>query len=517
MTSGASVNVLDFGATGDGVTDDTVAIQAAIDVCANQELYFPKGTYNISSTLNVTGRRISLSGGSVNSRGGVTPTIEWVGATSGIMFNVGAGTDALGTVFSSLRFSTDIATVTMIDGSATLNMVVENCSFYALTYGISILLQESAPGAIDGPYWNKVRDCYFTNGRIELTDDANATFISNNEFYTTYSNPGSAISCVGDINHIVIDRNIFEGNWDAAIYAVSVSVIQNLVFTDNRIENYSGKSLQLSTILVGTITGNLFNTSVEYTGTRVTSAHSLGQRITEHSNLSPNKNTFSEINNLDGVFPTKNLFNPGYFALDWYLPNTGRTVVEDGSLGLRTPVFKLHTPTAATSGAVFAKNILDIPEVALSMANESFITFVLIVKAKSTNTATSVMFLDTADGVEYVSIPKDDKWHVLKISRRMNTTETKLHASIYHSYASTFNAADELYIGGVGLYAGTGGFSLPFFDHWLTDPATSLNTKGWVRGEKVLSATSAPSGVEGWICTAAGSPGTWKTFGSIGA
>ena len=44
-----TVSVTDFGATGDGVTDDTAAIQAAIDT--NQRLYFPAGTYIITSPL----------------------------------------------------------------------------------------------------------------------------------------------------------------------------------------------------------------------------------------------------------------------------------------------------------------------------------------------------------------------------------------------------------------------------------------------------------------------------------
>jgi polygalacturonase len=49
MITGAAVNVLDFGATGDGVTNDTVAIQAAIDFAsaAGQSVYFPAGTYSI--------------------------------------------------------------------------------------------------------------------------------------------------------------------------------------------------------------------------------------------------------------------------------------------------------------------------------------------------------------------------------------------------------------------------------------------------------------------------------------
>jgi hypothetical protein len=49
MINGASVNVLDFGATGDGSTNDTAAIQAAIDFASasGKSVYFPAGTYSI--------------------------------------------------------------------------------------------------------------------------------------------------------------------------------------------------------------------------------------------------------------------------------------------------------------------------------------------------------------------------------------------------------------------------------------------------------------------------------------
>lgn len=43
------VSVKDFGAIGDGVTDDTAAIQAAVD--AHQHVYFPIGTYLVTSTI----------------------------------------------------------------------------------------------------------------------------------------------------------------------------------------------------------------------------------------------------------------------------------------------------------------------------------------------------------------------------------------------------------------------------------------------------------------------------------
>ena len=46
------VNVKDFGAKGDGVTDDTAAIQAAL-LLSIKPVYFPAGAYVVSKTLNV--------------------------------------------------------------------------------------------------------------------------------------------------------------------------------------------------------------------------------------------------------------------------------------------------------------------------------------------------------------------------------------------------------------------------------------------------------------------------------
>jgi hypothetical protein len=55
MVSGAPLNVLDFGATGDGTTNDTAAIQLAITAAYAQQkaLYFPSGTYLMASTITM--------------------------------------------------------------------------------------------------------------------------------------------------------------------------------------------------------------------------------------------------------------------------------------------------------------------------------------------------------------------------------------------------------------------------------------------------------------------------------
>jgi len=54
MIDGAYVNVLDYGAVGDGITNDTAAIQAAINASTNRILYFPALQYKVTGTLTVT-------------------------------------------------------------------------------------------------------------------------------------------------------------------------------------------------------------------------------------------------------------------------------------------------------------------------------------------------------------------------------------------------------------------------------------------------------------------------------
>ena len=65
------VSVKDFGAVGDGVTDDTVALQAAVNYCAatSKSLYVPPGTYIISARVfqQTNGARITIFGAGYNS------------------------------------------------------------------------------------------------------------------------------------------------------------------------------------------------------------------------------------------------------------------------------------------------------------------------------------------------------------------------------------------------------------------------------------------------------------------
>lgn len=61
------INVKDFGATGDGSTDDTAAIQAAVDTVSSATLqctgiFFPNGAYALLSGIDITGKNVHFFG-----------------------------------------------------------------------------------------------------------------------------------------------------------------------------------------------------------------------------------------------------------------------------------------------------------------------------------------------------------------------------------------------------------------------------------------------------------------------
>jgi len=110
--SGGGLSVRDYGATGNGVTDDTAAFNAARTAAGlNGSIVAPKGTYNLPNgfDLNVAGQKLTLDAGAILKRANGTTTnaailrvsaarvvVSGPGAIDGNRTNLGVGGDGFG-------------------------------------------------------------------------------------------------------------------------------------------------------------------------------------------------------------------------------------------------------------------------------------------------------------------------------------------------------------------------------------------------------------------------------------
>jgi len=134
--SGA-VNVKLFGAVGDGVTDDTAAIQAAVDI--GKEVYFPEGTYLISDTIEAPSMTLfgdeafNASTIKANFYTADKPMLKTTG-----YYNNGKYTSFTNLTMRGYNTTNKTATgVQLLNASAEdIDAYFENCSFLSLIKGI---------------------------------------------------------------------------------------------------------------------------------------------------------------------------------------------------------------------------------------------------------------------------------------------------------------------------------------------------------------------------------------------
>lgn len=152
MIKGAVVNVLDYGAVGDGATDDTAAIQAAINAVNNGTysgaVFFPAGVYKITNSLTIGNISSSVARPIEIFGEGMASQIHNMATANNPTFNF-SGTkgwyihDLLitgSTVFPN--------TGILIDGTTyqVLNWTIERVNFY--TNGVPMLIKTTNTGVI---------------------------------------------------------------------------------------------------------------------------------------------------------------------------------------------------------------------------------------------------------------------------------------------------------------------------------------------------------------------------------
>jgi hypothetical protein len=156
------IDVKAYGAKGDGSTDDTAALQSAINVVGSNggTVFFPPGSYYIKSSLSSTASNLVLQGAGSGGWGGINPGTSEIITNQGIvMLQLGSSTSSNpgGPHILHLGFrdtSGTGAVVGAISVSRMFELLFEDVSCAELTGGYCILLNGTGDWVQYGTFVN---------------------------------------------------------------------------------------------------------------------------------------------------------------------------------------------------------------------------------------------------------------------------------------------------------------------------------------------------------------------------
>jgi len=163
MIDGGALNVKWFGARGDATPDGGNVIQRVIDLApSGASIYIPRGSYNVSKTIVVAGKSLSIKGDGEGTRvwRANEDPLGSLGNNS-ILKKMGHGTtlrvdgmkfDVQGVAISGLEFDDADPPAS----STYLDLVVSNCTFVGQGVGIRLI---------------KARESFITNCKFECSTD----------------------------------------------------------------------------------------------------------------------------------------------------------------------------------------------------------------------------------------------------------------------------------------------------------------------------------------------------------
>ena len=511
------VNIRDHGAIGDGMADDTAAINAAL-ATTSKAIYIPDGDFRVVSdgsstpvlTSNVAGRRI-FGPGVFTATSIVTRLFDITAPGQTVSINV-AGNGFIG---NGVRITAD-------------GCIVENCNIvdlYSTTFSVmGIQATNSGGGTIRDNYLRNlisVGDATGGNGNgltrgISLGLTAPAT-----RDYVIERN--TIVDCLGEEGDSI---TVLNSN-GAGTYYDGRAVIR-----DNTIDTFSRRAVKTqagrTTIVRNKITNSITDVLLIPNRIGVISVIQGGDQIISH-------------NIIDGVqhFPPISAQYEESKTYNNILIEHNRIIGVNGTV--TTGIF---VNTGAGSNATIARNYIEgtVQGVSVGQTADVAIEGNTIVVPAGTNVADAIGVSSSCTKVEIVRNKLRGGTNTSFINNQ--ATGSVIRGNINFSDSVFFkssNSAKQSIIGdNINLGAGatisgagaitdnyhygfispttaTNNFPTPMFARAI--PSTEYPALQFKKGQRFYNSLPVAGGTEGWICTAdgTGATATFKTFGSIAA
>ena len=452
MIDNAPINVKDYGAVGDGLTDDTAAIQAAVTFASNNSkaVYFPSGAYEISAPITFGGTSFAIFG-----EAAADTIIREVSGSGQIRLFDMSGLSGDSCIIEDISFygptggglggtGIHIATGSGID--------VRNCWFAGLLIGVY-----KAPDTADVVILNCTFEACFDalalNGAAETICDNNIFYICSYD----YNLAGDFIaSNFSNSNHL--------GTGNACVYLNGVRFAQ---FTNISCAQEFQTNLPVIIDMVNTCSFNNFiNVQTKNFGSTLVKM-AAGAACTN--------NTFDNIVAAKVTPPPAPVVPPPAGTL--------ASAVVIGS-GNDDNIFTNFNFYGCDTSVILSAN------------NNRFSTGIINVSL------TSGVKLQNADGNEFTNVKFINNAIDWEIAGTVQTVWV-------NNCETTLAGLTPIRIGSKGA----GVYGRLFYG--VAAPAAPANTLPYFLGDRVLNINPVVGQPKAWVCTVAGSPGTWVSDGNL--
>jgi hypothetical protein len=555
MIAGAPFNVLDYGAVRNGSTDDTAAIQAALDACGaagGGVVYVPSGSYAVTALI-IKYNNVRLVGDGVSTRilNSNSPTslhnpTVWIArnycGVENIYFSYTTWVDAgyasfLGTRpsgssyfgnhvcvnFTELYTSASSGVYNTYRGvllQVIYSPTIKNCTIHGTAlHGVALFNCFDAD--VDGNTFEQFKATgvlAWITPRISVTNNSftssgdDAVFISNRTTYT-------------------------DGVWTP----ITQAQMQDALVSGNRASKIGAKAYSVCGFVSVNILSNFLNecrSAAIYTQAEASvNATASNKVLVSDNNLTGAFGGYGA--NADGYYYTTDVHaavGGDYYALS--MNGCGSVNVCDNIVTISTKVAEPNPSypyyyaglVGLGGGAIeisgnqfsdlcsygFVIGDSTLTEVVLFVNNKIIATsvattgrlLVLNSTLSSTVVKQNIFYHNGAANALWAMIQTDDPSNVIL------TDNTFVNPNNFNAYRTADGIATSILQNNISTYDLTNrpnSITLNIQNYGSTFPTTGT----WRQGDIVWNTASASGGTPGWVCTIAGTPGTWKAMANL--